>query len=302
MNNMTAWINGEFLPFERAKLSIGDSVIAHGDAVTEMLRTFGHRPFRVSEHLTRFRHSLTESLLECQYSDEELASIIHEVVIRSVNDLEAGRDLGVIVFASSGPNITYLGKSDEHMPTVCVHTFSLQSSLWQKSLEHGQRLVVSPHVAIPAESLDPTIKSRSRIHWRIADRRVKQTDPGASAIFADSNGHLTETSSGNLFAVVDDKIITPPDSAVLNGISRQVVIELATQLGYSLEKKNLSIEQASQASEIWTSSTPYCLLPVTSLNQQPVGDGKPGAIFHRMLDKWSEMVGVDIQTQTMQAR
>jgi branched-subunit amino acid aminotransferase/4-amino-4-deoxychorismate lyase len=300
MKYMTAWINGQFLPFESAKLSIADSGLVHGDAVTEMLRTFGHRPFRVSEHLSRFRHSLTESLLECHYSDEELASIIQEVVSRSAKHLEADRDLGVILFTSSGPNVTYLGSSDEYKPTLCVHTFPLQSSLWQGSLQQGQRLVVSPHVAIPPESLDPTIKSRSRIHWRIADRRVKQTAPGASAVFADSNGHLTETSSGNLFAVVDDKIITPPDSVVLNGISRQVVIELATQLGYSVRKESLSIEWASQATEMWTSSTPYCLLPVTSLNQQPVGDGKPGVIFHRILDKWSEMVGVDIQTQIMQ--
>ena len=102
MKYMTAWINGQFLPFESAKLSIADSGLVHGDAVTEMLRTFGHRPFRVSEHLSRFRHSLTESLLECHYSDEELASIIQEVVSRSAKHLEADRDLGVILFTSSG--------------------------------------------------------------------------------------------------------------------------------------------------------------------------------------------------------
>jgi branched-chain amino acid aminotransferase len=84
---------------------------------------------------------------------------------------------------------------------------------------------------------------------------------------------------------------------VLNGISRQVVIELSEQLGYRVQKKRLPVQQASEASEIWTSSTPYCLLPVTSFNEQAVGNGQPGPLFHQLLETWSQSVGIDIKEQ-----
>ena len=297
MKQMTAWRNGEFLPFSEASLSLADSGIVHGDAVTEMLRTFRQTPYRVSDHLARFRHSLNEALLECSYSDQELKSVISEVLTRSTVESDVGQDLGVILFATSGPNVTYLGKSGDHLPTICIHAFPLQFSLWSDRLEFGQRLIVSKQPAIPAGSFNPTIKSRSRMHWRIADRKVKQIHPAALAVFADDSGNLTETSSGNLFAVIDGEIITPPDSMVLNGISRQVVIELSEQLGYRVQKKRLPVQQASEASEIWTSSTPYCLLPVTSFNEQAVGNGQPGPLFHQLLETWSQSVGIDIKEQ-----
>ncbi|MDB4786526.1 MAG: aminotransferase class IV [Planctomycetaceae bacterium] len=299
MTQMTAWINGEFLPFSAVSLSLADSGIVHGDAVTEMLRTFGHKPFRISDHLDRFRHSLNESLLKCAYSDEDLESVINEVISRSTVESDVSQDLGIILFATSGPNVTYLGKGGDHLPTVCVHSFPLHFSLWRNCLEFGQSLIVSKQPAIPADSFDPTIKSRSRMHWRIADREVKQSHPSATAVFADSSENVTETSSGNLFAVIGEEVITPPDSTVLNGISRQVVIELAEQLGYRVKKELLSVQQASEATEIWISSTPYCLLPVTSFNDQPVGDGQPGPLFHQLLHAWSQSVGIDIQEQIL---
>jgi len=299
MNEQTAWINGEFLPFNDAGLSLADSGVVHGDSVTEMLRTFRHEPFRVAEHLVRFRHSLTAALLECPYTDEELTDVIVQVIQRATTDLSEKTDLGLILFATGGANVTYVGSEYDRSPTVCVHSFPLQTDLWKRLMRDGQSLVVSAHPAIPTNSFDPTIKSRSRMHWRIADREVRKSHPQASAVFADEEGNLTETSSGNLFAVLDDTIITPSADIVLNGISRQFVIELAEHRGWSVHQEPLTIDRALTASELWTSSTPYCLAPVTVLNEQPIGDGTPGPRYLELIEAWSELVGVDIRQQIL---
>lgn len=301
MTEHIAWINGEYLPFTEARLSITDSGLVHGDAVTEMLRTFRHQPFRVLEHLARFRHSLRESLLDCPYSDDELTEIVDIVVRRASEDLSKESDIGVILFATSGANVTYVGKGIVPRPTVCVHTFPLYFDMWKTALQQGQHLMVSRHPAIPARSFDPTIKSRSRMHWRIADREIRKTHPHASAVFADDRGNLTETSSGNLFAVLDGEIVTPPSDYVLNGISRQFVIELAEQLGIPVTERLLSIDEVLHAQELWTSSTPYCLLPVTKLNEHVIGAGVPGPVYEQILQAWNKAVKVDVREQIMKA-
>lgn len=299
MNEQTAWINGEFLPFHDAGLSLADSGVVHGDSVTEMFRTFRHQPFRVAEHLVRFRHSLTAALLECSYTDEELTAVIAQVIQRASIDLAEKRDLGVILFATGGPNMTYVGSEYDRSPTICVHSFPLQTDLWKRLMRDGQSLVVSAHPAIPISSFDPSIKSRSRMHWRIADREVRRSHPQSTAVFADQKGNLTETSSGNLFAVINDAIITPPADVVLNGISREVVIELAEERGWSVHQEPLSIDRALTASELWTSSTPYCLAPVTEFNGQPIGNGTPGPRYLEVIEAWSQLVGVDFRQQIL---
>ncbi|MBD3675815.1 MAG: aminotransferase class IV [Planctomycetaceae bacterium] len=299
MNEQIAWLNGEYLPFSEAALPLSDSGIVHGDAVTEMLRTFRQQPFRVAEHQDRFRHSLAASLLECPYADEELSEVIEQVVRRATEDLPGETDLGVILFGTGGPNVTYVGKSAASAPTICVHTFPLHFELWKEALLQGQHLVVSEHPAISVDSLDPTIKSRSRMHWRIADRKVRRQVPGASALFATREKQITETSSGNLFAVLNREIVTPPAEFVLNGISRQMVIELSRQLDWPVTERPLLVEEALEAEELWTSSTPYCLLPVTRLNDRVIGSGEPGERYQQILSAWSELVGVDLRAQLL---
>jgi branched-subunit amino acid aminotransferase/4-amino-4-deoxychorismate lyase len=147
--------------------------------------------------------------------------------------------------------------------------------------------------------MDPTIKTRSRMHWRIGDRLVKREHPGASAVFADAAGNLTETSSANLFVLKEGEVLTPPSGRVLNGISRQVVTELAQAAGYNVKEHMISLELALKANEIWMSSTPYCMLPVTRFNETTISGGQPGPVFQQILDAWSDLVGVDIREQIM---
>jgi branched-subunit amino acid aminotransferase/4-amino-4-deoxychorismate lyase len=180
---------------------------------------------------------------------------------------------------------------------VCAHTFPLPFELWAEKLEQGQHLVVPSTRHVPADSLDPRIKSRSRMHWYVADRQARRVDSGAGAILVDHDGFLTETSTGNFCIVTGNAIRTPSERTTLGGISRQVVGELAESLGIAFEFADLRPEDVSTADEAFTSSTPYCLLPVTRFQGEPVGSGRLGPVFGRLLAAWGELVGFDIAAQ-----
>lgn len=299
MTEPVAWLNGELLPISHATLHVFDAGLVHGDSVTELLRTFRHQLFRLDPHLDRFDHSLAVTGLSLPIDRRALAGILADVVSRNALLLPPGHDLGTIIFATAGLNATYVGSgvANSGGPTLCVHTFPLPFELWRDAFQRGLHLAVAGRLAIPPESLDPTAKTRSRIAWRIADREVRHTHPDALAILADEAGHLTETSSGNLFALLDGELRTPPADRVLPGISRAVVLELAQTLGIPARECAVSIDEARRADELWVSSTPYCLLPVTRWNGRPVATGTPGPLYRRFLDAWSDLVGLDIAGQ-----
>jgi branched-chain amino acid aminotransferase len=294
-----AWINDRVSPISQASLHVFDSGFAHGDAVAELLRTFRFWPFRVQDHLDRLFHSLEVARLSCPYSRDRLEAVVNEVVMHNVGLLGDNDDLGIIVFVTSGPNPTYVSRDANVViePTVGVHTFPLPFASWVTKYETGQHLVVPSRCAIPPDALDPTAKSRSRIAWRIADREVAAAHPGAVAILRDPSHNLTETSSGNLFAVIDGELRTPPAFKVLNGVTRKVVLELAETLEIPVRETDITVPEALHAEELWTTSTTYCLLPVTRLNEITIGTGTPGPVYERLLDAWCDLVGVDIRTQ-----
>jgi branched-chain amino acid aminotransferase len=92
-------------------------------------------------------------------------------------------------------------------------------------------------------------------------------------------------------------LASPPSSKILRGISLSTVVKLAERLGIRWTERELTSDDVASADEVLLTSTPMCLLPVTRFNARPIGDGRPGEVFHRLIAAWSEMVGVDIACQ-----
>lgn len=287
-----AYLNGEFVPHSQAALPVYDLGL-HGVAVTEMTRTFGGACFRLGDHLARLQRSLDYVGFECPVSGDELAEISEKLVEHNFGLLPPSHDLGLIHFVTAGLNRSYVGQAAPApgtRPTVCVHTFPLAFELWADKYAFGQHLVT----VLDVPAIDPTVKTRSRLHWYLADRQARARDAGASALLAGADGNITETSSENFFVVNDGALITPPVQRRLAGVSLQVIMELAADLGMEAAERDLSIEEALAADEAFTTSTPYCLLPVTQINGQPIGDGEPGPVFARLMRAWNELAGLDI--------
>ena len=125
-------------------------------------------------------------------------------------------------------------------------------------------------------------------------------DPGAYAFLMDMDGNLTEGTGYNFFMVTDGVLRTAGDRAILQGVSRGMVFDLAEQLDIRVVEEDLQPYDLYTADEAFISTTSPCVLPVTQVDKRQIGDGKPGPVVRQLLAAWSEAVGVDIVDQALQ--
>jgi branched-chain amino acid aminotransferase len=157
---------------------------------------------------------------------------------------------------------------------------------------------VTPSIRhVPPQCYDPKMKYRSRMHYYLADKEAQLVDPDAVALLLDLEGNVTETGGANFLIVQEDRIVSPSPRNILPGVSRKVVFELAAGLGIGTAEGDFQVHDVVNADEAFTTSTPYCLMPVTRANGIAIGSGRPGPFFARLAAAWSEEVGVDILDQ-----
>lgn len=291
------FLNGSLLPASRASLAIYDRGVTQGATATEQLRTFGQRLFRLGDHLQRLERSLGHLHLDIGMTMAALGDIVEDLVARNARPIPSGDDLGLVIFVTAGEYAPYAGHQVRAGPTVCAHTFPLAFQLWAAAMARGLRLVTPAIRHLPPACHHPAVKSRSRLHFYLADAAARQVDPGAAALLLDVDGKVTETSSANFFMFSAGAIVSPTPRNILPGISRMVVREIAAELDVDFVERDFGVDEAIAAEEAFTSSTPYCLLPVTRINGHAIGNGEPGPVHRRLLQRWSHRVGVDIAAQ-----
>lgn len=300
MSEPIAYISGNKVPISQAALHVFDLGIVLGASVTEMARTFHHECFRLDDHIERLFRSLKHVGFPVEVTRKQLADIALELVAHNAPLIPETHDLGVSIFITAGSSVTYLGLAGAvaaRRPSVCVHTFPLPFELWAEKLEVGQHVITPSIRHLPPECLDPKIKSRSRMHWYLADEQARSADPKAIALLVDRLDCISETSTANFFIVQGRTIITPTGRNTLHGISQAVVQQLAAELGLGFEHRDFQTYDVVNADEAFTTSTPYCMLPVTKINHRPIGSGTPGPIFQELYTAWGRHVGVDLREQ-----
>ena len=300
MTEAIAYLNGKFIPQSEAKLPVYDAGIVMGATVTEMIRTFDHKPFKLEEHIARLYRSMRYARFEVELTQEEMLAATLKVIERNADLLPKSKELGIVQFVTAGTFSVYAGSAgggEKMVPTVCIHTFPLPLFLWAKQFETGLHAVTPSNRHIPPQCIDPKMKYRSRLHFWLAEQEAKNVDPNAATLLLDLDGNVTEFSGGNILIVKDGTIISPTTRNILPGISRQTVIELASELQIPFSEEDFQVYDVCNADEAFESTTPFCLLPVTKINNIPIGNGKPGAICFRLLDRWGEKVGLDILRQ-----
>ncbi len=300
MTSPLAYLNGHFLPQHEARLPLHDAGFVFGATVTDLCRTFAHRPYRLADHLARFRQSCDLALIPQPLPDDELIALADRLLANNAALVPPEQDLALVFFATPGPVGYYLGEPGgpgDGPPTLGIHTFPLPFARYRALFEHGARLVVPP---VRPSSLDPRIKQRSRLHWWLADRHGRNIQPGASALLLDESGHVTETAAANFLAVLDGAVCSPPRSTILNGVSLLVVEELCQGLDIPFVERPLTLDDCRGASEALLTCTSYCVAGASSLDGQPVP--WPGPVLRSLLDAWSERVGLDVVRQILSSR
>ena len=300
MAEPVAYLNERFVPQSEARLTLHDAGFVLGATVTDLCRTFRLRPFRLKDHIARFRASCTAARVPQPRSDAELVELAEELIARNSALVAAGGDLALVMFATPGPLGYYLGETGgagDGSPTFGMHTFTLPFGRYRHLFTEGARLVIPRTRQVAAVAVDPRIKQRSRLHWWLADREVQEAEPGAAGLLLDLNGHVTETAAANLLVVRDGIVLTPPRSSVLEGISLRVTEEICRQENIGFEEHALTPADCTSAREAMLCSTPYCLAGVRTIDGTPLP--WPGPVYERLLTAWNGRVGLDVRRQIL---
>ncbi len=299
------YIDGGFVPASKARINIFDFGIVLGATVTDLMRTFHKQPFRLDDHVRRFHESCRYARIPVPLDPRENARIAAELVRRNAALLPEGAELCVVWFITPGENAVYAGSAaatTQLEPTFCIHTFPIPFHLFAHLFTEGAHLVTPATRHVPPECVDPKIKNRSRLHWWLAEQEAHLVDAKAMPLLLDLSGNLTETSGANVLIVKDGVVLSPAPRNILLGVSRKVVIEVCAQLGIPFQERDLQLHDAITADEMFVTTTPYCMAPVTRVNGIAVRDGAPGGpVFERILKAWSEQVGLDIRAQALGA-
>jgi branched-chain amino acid aminotransferase len=294
------YIYGELVPASQAHIAIFDLAVVLGATVTDMSRTFKHEPFRLDDHVNRFYRSCKYARIAPPISAEETEAKTRELIAHNAGLIEPDQELGVIYFISPGQASTYAGAAGatpDMKPTFCIHSFPLPFQLWRKKVAEGFHVVTPSTRHVPPICVDPKIKNRSRLHFWIADQETHAVDADAMTLLLDLDGNVTETSGSNFIIVRDGQVISPSRRNILGGISLATVRDLCGKLGIPFVERDFQVYDIINADEAMLPSTPYCMAPATKVNNVPIGDGKPGPVYAKLMAAWSELVGIDILEQ-----
>ena len=291
------YLSGAMVPESEAKISIFDSAVMLGDSLTESTRTFGHKPFRLDEHLTRLYRSLKVSRVDPGLSPAEMKRVTLDLLEANQSLMGPNDDCWIVHNVSRGLMKPGPSTAQANPATIMIFTAPMDLRGWARYYTEGCHAVTSISRAVPAQSLDARIKNRSRLFYTLADQEARLVDSEAQCVILDIDGNVSENKGGNVFAVVDGKLLTPTTENCLAGISRQTVLELAVGLNIPVSEMRLQTYDFYTADEMFFTSTPYGIMPATRFNGLQIGDGRVGSITKQLLAAWSDRVGVDIVGQ-----
>ena len=298
-NQRIVYLNGAYLPENEAVIPIKDQGFKYGDGVFDTTRTFGHKIFKLHEHLERFEKSLKYLNLDPGLSIKELARITEEVVARNLPLLNSGDDYWVTQRVTRG----LTGDDNEAWPdwpnaTVIIECTPLPLASRAKYYRDGIQIITPSIRRVAPEMASPRAKTHNYLNFVLGDLEVEAQNPDALSVLLDKNGNLAEGKGSNIFLIKDEKLVTPKEKYVLPGVSREVVIELSKILEYEIKEDDIDLFDAYNADEAFITSTSFCICPVQSLNGRHLKAAEvPGPITTQLINSYIELVGFDWYSQ-----
>ncbi len=298
----TVYFNGKLIPETEAKISIYDSALMFGDMVFEMTRSFNKRQFKLKEHIDRLYTGVKILRIPLKMTPKEMEKACYETMEANDHLFKHDDEHRLMIDVSRGLLGIYQGIEGLHKgPNVIIADFPLRWTVATMGIlfNNGINAVITSQRAIPGHLLDPKIKNRSRIFYLMANIEAGQIEGDNNwALMLDPDGYIAEGTGDNFFIIKNGTVITPEGRNILRGISRDYVMhELCKQLKMPILEKNIEAYDVYTADEAFMTGTPFCMLPVTSLNGLPIGSGEVGPGFNRLISRWSENTGIDIVGQ-----
>jgi branched-chain amino acid aminotransferase len=293
-----AYHNGRFVPECEVLVPFRDRGFKYGDAVFDTTRTFGHRVFKLREHVERLYRSLRYLRIEPGLTPAAMVETTEEVLRRNLPLLEPDDDYWVTQRVSRGLDPSGQEIWPQAGPTVIVECVPLPLRQRASLFRDGIRVLVPSVRRTPPEALSPRVKTHNYLNLIAANLEIAARDPEAWAVLLDTRGNLAEGLGSNVFLVQQGTLYTPREQCVLAGISRDTVIALARDAGLTVVEKDLDLFDAYNADEVFLTSTSLCICPVRSVNEAVIGGGQvPGPVTRQLTEAYCRLVDFDFVAQ-----
>jgi len=313
MKKRKVWFNGVKIDEKDAKVSIYDSAMMFGDTQFTMLRSFNRELFKLEEHIDRLYNGIKIMRIPLKQTKDKMFDEVLKVVDYHNDVFDKDDEHRILINVTRGILSIYGEISPPGVPNVIIADFPLKWTTrgMGRYFDEGINMAITSQRAIPSQYLDPKIKNRSRQHYQLANIEASLFKGENWALLLDDQGYVAEGTGDNVFIVKDGTIYSPVGKNILRGISRNYIRDLSQRirpfnteefdyrqlLSYQYEEKNFEPYDIYTADECFISGTPFCLLPVVSLNGINIGNGKPGPVYNSLLNCWSIEQKVDIKKQ-----
>jgi branched-chain amino acid aminotransferase len=283
------WHNGEFIPWSEATIHVASHVVSYASCLFEGIRCYdtpqGPGIFRLKEHTDRLVNSCKIYRMELQFTRDQLAQAMVELV--QVNNVKHCY-LRPVIFRGFGE----VGVNPLKNPIeIYLLAWEWGKYLGEEALRQGVDVCVSSWQRIAPNTLPAIAKAAANYMNSQLVKMEALTNGYVEGISLDASGHVSEGSGENLFIVRDGKIITPPlSSSILPGITRDSVITLARELGYTVMEQAVSREMLYIADEVFFTGTAAEITPIRSVDRIVVGKGQPGPMTLRLQKRFLSIV------------
>jgi len=288
---MQIYMNGKMVPKRDAKVSIFDHGLLYGDGVFEGIRAYNGRVFMLREHVDRLYRSARAITLKIPMSKQAMVN----AVIRTCRENRT-RNGYVRLVVTRGVGTLGLNPFTCKRPQVIIIAGTIQ--LYPKELyDKGMSIITVATVRNVAEAVNPNIKSLNYLNNILA--KIEAINGGVpEAVMLNAQGFVAEATGDNIFIIKGNTLLTPPPYAgVLEGITRNVVMDLARQAGYDVREQMLTRYDVYNADELFLTGTAAEVVPVVTIDRRTIGDGKPGKItkdLERRFREFANSVGEPI--------
>ena len=282
------WLDGRLVPAEQATVSVMDHGVLYGDGVFEGIRSYGGKILKLKTHLIRFFESAKAIRMDLPYTLDELAT-----AIRATLDANDRADAYIRLAATRG--VGSMGLNPFLSPTPSVFVITCELKMYPQELyDNGMKVITSSVIRNHPAALSPRIKSNNYLNNILA--KIEAIDAGClEAVMLNTQGNVAECTGDNIFIAKHGRLLTPPlHAGILEGITRNIVIELARGLGLEVVETDLTKHDLYTADEMLLTGTGAEVIACTEIDGRKIGygdgEGKPGPLTLKLNKAFRDML------------